>query len=140
MEKPGLPKQIFKSILYGRFEPIETIIATFLIVQGVWVTVREGFEETTFLFSKGWSFKLIAMTFAILGIIHLVSMWKTPFRKGDARWWKWRCHSMFSFTLVLMFAALEVFFKTPPGETRFLIWIALTLISATTYLSLVVKR
>lgn len=141
MEKPGLGSQILRGLLYGRFEPIETILSAFLIIKGLWVTIRTGvYNDPGFLFSSGAPFRIIAIFFIIFGVVHMISMYHTPFRHSRTRWWRYRCNSLFGISIVLFFATLEVALVTPVGETRFLNWLALTFISAATYLSLVVKR
>lgn len=139
-QKRSLGRQIVYSILYGRFEPVETILALFLAVKGLWISVRQviGTSTSTSLFGNNAELQITALVFGLLGVIHIVSMY---FSHTDGnRWSRWRCNSMFAITLIFLFATVEVIMNIPAGETRWLNWAALTLISGATYLSLVVKR
>lgn len=137
-KKPGLAEKIVRSLIHGRFDPIETIIALFMVAMGIWITIRERVAVSTTFFGSGESLTATAIVFILIGVIHLVAMNYSSNHSNI--WYTVRKNTLFIMTLAMFFATIEVLLGLGVGETRWLIWAALTLVSAATYLALVVKR
>lgn len=139
MKRVGIVEKIIRSLIYGRFDPVETLISIFMIMMGTWLVAQETYRDTsTRFFGSGTTLAITALVFILLGVAHLVSIHFSV--NGHSRWFRIRANALFVMVMAMFFASLEVILNGGLISTRWLPWVFLTLIGAVSYLSLVVKR
>lgn len=138
-DRESFPRRLLKAIVYSRFEPVETIMAIYISLLGLWTATREiSTDTTTTFFGSGRVLIATGIIFGIIGIFHLYAVYKSyGYHNG---WVKARETSLLVITMGFFFVMMEVVLGLGIGSTRWAPWAALTLISAATYLALVLKR
>lgn len=135
----NLFEKVIRALIYGRFDPIETVLAVFITVLGVWVAIREiNTDISTTFFGSGTTLLVTAIVFAAVGLFHLLAIDRSY---NSRNWWTTaRINSMFFITVGFLFSTMETMLGLGINQTRWMPWAALTFISAFTYLALAVKR
>lgn len=129
-DRPGLWTRIVVSILYGRFEPVETIIAMFCIALGLLLLSPAALPsvfDARYMTLGGW--------LVLLGAGHLVVLSRTDVERPTS-FRKW---AIFIMAVTLLFCTLLAFMLGGFYSLTWISLVALTAICGVAYLALSLK-
>lgn len=139
-----VPQRIFRAILFGRFEPIETAIAAWSALSGLLILLpwNDGVLNTSkeyLVYDNLYIFKTVGVLALLLGVAHIFFTAKSDILRQNS-WYSRRTNTLLAITMLLLFTTAEVFLEVGLYHPRWLTYLTMTVASAVSYLSLVIKR